>query len=416
MLTKSHSKTKNKNREGLVASSAARKSDLMNPWEGGGQSILKKAEEIATSVLAKNAASVDRDARWPEEGMRTLLAEGFGGLVVPKQYGGKGQGMLMMARVCETISRECASTGICFGMHCVGSSVIAANATDVQRESFLTPICEGKHITTLSLSEAGSGVYYYLPQTSLVSVSRDQYAISGEKVFVTNGGCADSYVVSAVSGDPDAPAGQFSCVVVPGESQGLSWGSNWNGFGMRGNSSRMMTLDGVLVPRSNLLGREGDQIWYIFNVITPFFLIAMASTYLGVAASALDEARAHILSRRHVHSGALSQAPIIQHRFGALWCMLERTRRLVYGAAASFDNGEQDSLTAIMASKAEVAESAVAIVNEAMTLTGGRGYAETSKLSRHLRDARAVHLMSPTTDLLKIWIGKSLLGVPLLAD
>lgn len=414
MLTKSHHK--NKGGERLAASPAARKSDLMNPWEGGGLAILKKAEEIAASVLAKNAASVDRDASWPEEGLRTLLAEGFGGLVVPKQYGGKGQGMLMMARICELLSKECASTGICFGMHCVGSSVIAANATDVQRESFLTPICEGKHITTLSLSESGSGVYYYLPQTSLVSISGDQYAISGEKVFVTNGGCADSYVVSAVSGEPDAPAGQFSCVVIPGGSPGLSWGSAWNGFGMRGNSSRTMTLDGVRVPRSNLLGREGDQIWYVFNVITPFFLIAMASTYLGVAASALEEARTHILSRRHVHTGALSQAPLIQHRFGTLWCRLERTRRLVYGAATSFDNGEPDALTSIMASKADVAESVISIVNESMTLTGGRGYAEESKLSRHLRDARAVHLMSPTTDLLKIWIGKSLLGVPLLAD
>ena len=301
-------------------------------------------------------------------------------------------------------------------MHCVGASVIAANATDAQREAFLTPICEGKHITTLSLSESGTGSYFYLPLTSLVAVPPDHYALSGEKVFVTNGGYADSYVVSAVAGAREAPAGQFSCVVVPSGSLGLSWGKPWNGVGMRGNSSRTMTLGGVRVPRANLLGREGDQIWYIFNVILPFFMIAMAATYLGIANSALDEARTHIMSRRHVHSGALTQAPIIQHRFGILWSMLERTRRLVYGAAASFDNGEADALMSIMASKSEVADSAVAIVNEAMTLTGGRGYAEGSKLSRHLRDVRAVHLMAPTTDLLRTWIGKSLLGVPLLAD
>ena len=177
-----------------------------------------------------------------------------------------------------------------------------------------------------------------------------------------------------------------------------------------------MTLRNAQVSRANLLGREGDQIWYIFNIITPFFMIAMAGTYLGIAASALDEARTHIMNRRHVHSGGLSQAPIIQHRFGSLWSMLERARRLVYGAAASFDNGEADALMAVMASKVEVADSAVAIVNESMTLTGGRGYAEGSKLSRHLRDVRAVHLMAPTTDLLRTWIGKSLLGVPLLAD
>lgn len=197
---------------------------------------------------------------------------------------------------------------------------------------------------------------------------------------------------------------------------GVSWGAPWTGLGMRGNSSRSMILRSVRVPKSNLLGREGDQIWYIFNVITPYFLVAMAATYLGIAASALEEARTHIQRRRHVHSGPLTQAPIVQHRFGVLWGMLERTRRLIYGAAASFDAGEPDALIALMAGKAEIADAAVTIVNEAMTLTGGRGYSEGSKLSRHLRDVRAVHLMSPSTDLLRTWIGKSLLGVPFLAD
>lgn len=389
----------------------------MNIWrDSASGSILKQAEDIAKNVLAKNAHNVDRDAAWPEEGIRALLAEGFGGMVVPRRFGGKGQGLLMLARVCEALSKECASTGICYGMHCVGASVIAANATEFQREAFLAPICDGRHITTLSLSETGTGSYYYLPQTSLVAVPPDDYILSGEKVFVTNGGHADSYVVSAVAGAKEAPAGQFSCVVIPKSTSGLSWGRNWDGVGMRGNSSRTMSLTDARVPRANLLGREGDQIWYVFNVITPYFMIAMAGTYLGLAASALEEARTHIMGRRHVHSGPLSQAPIVQHRIGTLWSMLERARRLVYGAAVSFDNGEPDAIMAIMASKVEVADSAVAIVNEAMTLTGGRGYAQGSKLSRHLRDVRAVHLMAPTTDLLRTWIGKSLLGVPLLAD
>lgn len=388
----------------------------MNIWQASGPAILKKAEDIAKGVLAVNADRVDRDSVWPEEGFKTLLSEGFGGLVVPRQYGGKGQGLLTLAQVCEQLSRECASTGICYGMHCVGSSVIAANATASQCETFLTPICEGKHVTTLSLSESGTGSYFYLPQTSIVAMPSDCYGLNGEKVFVTNGGFADSYVVSAVAGAREAPAGQFSCIVVPSETPGLSWDGAWNGVGMRGNSSRTMTLRNARVPRANLLGREGDQIWYVFNVITPFFMIAMSGTYLGIAASALDEARAHIMNRRHVHTSALSHAPIIQHRFGSLWTMLERARRLVYGAAASFDNGESGALLSIMASKIEVAESAVTIVNEAMSLTGGRGYAEASKMSRHLRDVRAVHLMAPTTDLLKTWIGKSLLGIPLLAD
>ncbi len=378
--------------------------------------ILNKAEEIAKGVLAVNAERVDKDIIWPEKGLRTLMAEGFGGLVIPKQYGGRGQGLLMLARVCETLSKECPSTGICYGMHCVASSVMSANATEVHKEFFLAPICEGKHLTTLSLSETGTGIHFYLPETKLTAIPPDHYSLSGEKVFVTNGGFADSYVVSVVAGDREAPAGQFSCVVVPGNAMGLSWGKAWAGIGMRGNSSRTMTLRSVRVPRANLLGREGDQIWYIFNVIMPYFLVAMSATYLGIATSALEEAQKHVLRRRHVHTGSLSQAPVIQHRFGTLWGMLERVRRLIYGSAASFDAGEDNALIAIMAGKAEVADSAVTIVNEAMTLMGGRGYAEDSKMARHLRDVRAVHLMSPSTDLLRLWIGKQYLGVPFLAD
>lgn len=388
----------------------------MTIWETGTPAILRKTQEIARDVLAPQADRIDRDAVWPASGLAALLSEGFGGLVVPRQYGGKGHGLQTLARVCEILGKDCASTSICYGMHCVGASVIAVNATKAQQDHFLAPICEGDHITTLSLSETGTGVHFYLPQTRLDTEPPDHYLLSGEKVFVTNGGRADSYVVSAVAGSDETRAGQFSCVVVPGDSTGIGWGQPWNGIGMRGNSSRSMILRNVRVPRTNLLGREGDQIWYIFNVITPYFLIAVSAAYLGIAASALDEARAHIVRRHHAHSGPLSQAPIIQYRFGILWGMLERTRRLIYGAAASFDAGESDALISIMAGKAELADAAVAIVNEAMTLTGGRGYSDGSKLSRHLRDVRAAHLMSPSTELLRTWIGKSILGVPFLAD
>lgn len=379
--------------------------------------MLRTVQEVAKDVVAANAESVDRDARWPEQGIRTLQTAGFGGLVVPQAYGGKGHGLLALTQVCEILGQECASTAICFGMHCVGASVIAANATPDQQERYLAPISAGRHITTLSLSEAGTGAHFYLPQTKLEAVSPGEYCLTGTKTFVTNGGQADSYVVSTVAAGPDAPVGQFSCVVVPREAEGLGWGPPWDGMGMRGNSSRTLELRAVRVPRSNLLGKEGDQIWYIFNVVTPYFLTAMAGTYLGVATTALEEAKKHLAKRRHTHTGSsLGQAPVLQHRLGYLWGVLERTRRLVYFAAASFDAGEPDALMALMAGKAEVADCAVNVINEAMTLIGGIGYRNGSKLHRLLRDARAAHLMAPTTDILRIWIGRALLGQPLLSD
>lgn len=379
--------------------------------------LMQKAREIAKEVLASNVAKSDKEALWPEVCIRELQRAGFGGLVIPLAQGGQGQGLLTLAKICEILGQECASTAICFGMHCVGASVISVNATSDQQERYITPICEGKHITSLSLSEAGSGVHFYLPQATLEELNETEFSLNGAKAFVTNGGHADSYVVSAVMSASDAPVGHFSCVIVPSESEGIKWGSNWDGLGMRGNSSRTMELKAVKVPRSNMLGKEGDQIWYIFNVVTPFFLMAMAGTFLGVATSALAEAKKHLTRRYHTHTGSsLAQSSVLQHTLGTLWCKLERTRRLVYHAAESFDAGEPDALIGLMAAKVEVADCVVSLVNEVMTLTGGIGYRNGSRLDRSLRDSRAAHLMSPTTDILLVWIGRALLGQTLLSD
>jgi alkylation response protein AidB-like acyl-CoA dehydrogenase len=378
--------------------------------------LLRLAREITRDVVAGFADVVDQEARWPEEGMRALLGAGLGGLVVPHAYGGKGHGLLVLSQVCEILGRECASTAICFGMHCVGASVISANPTLDQRERYLAPICAGQHVTSLSLSEAGTGAHFYLPQTKL-ELKDDGFHVTGEKTFVTNGGKADSYVVSTVAADADAPMGRYSYVLIPGDANGIEWGPPWEGLGLRGNSSRTMQLRDVVVPSRDLIGNEGDQIWYVFNVICPFFLVAIAGTYLGVATSAVEEVHQHLSKRHHSHVGlTLAQAPILQHRLGELWSIVERTRRLIYYAAASFDASEPDALVAVMAAKAEVADCVVQVVNESMTMMGGIAYRPGSKLHRALRDARASHVMSPTTDILRIWIGRALLGQPLLAD
>ena len=114
------------------------------------------------------------------------------------------------------------------------------------------------------------------------------------------------------------------------------------------------------VPRQDLLGNEGDEIWYVFAVVTPYFLMAMAGTYLGLAQAALDEARRHLMARIYTHTGTvLAQQPIIQHRVGTLWAQVERTRQLIYTAARKADQGDAQALPLLMAAKAEVAECVV---------------------------------------------------------
>jgi isovaleryl-CoA dehydrogenase len=371
-----------------------------------------RAREVARDVAAPRVDETDSGI-WPEEAMRALQAS-LGGLVVPREDGGSGLGLRALAGVCETIGEVCASTAICFGMHNVATAVIGAKPTEHQRKEFLRPIAAGEHLTTLALSEPGTGAEFWLPQTTIIAHG-EGWLLNGQKSFVTNGSKADSYVVSTVAADPDAPPGEFSCVAVWADTPGLSFHGSWDGIGMRGNSSVGARLDDVEVGPDALLGAPGDQIWFVFEVVAPYFLTAMAGTYLGVAQAALTEATEHLRTRRHSHSGrSISTEPVLQHRLGVLWAQVQATRRLVHWAAEEADAGGPEALPALAAAKAQVADTAVSVTNEAMTLVGGIGYRDRHPMERHLRDARAAHVMSPTTDILRTWTGRALLDVPLL--
>jgi isovaleryl-CoA dehydrogenase len=384
----------------------------MSAPAGSVHEAVDRARAVARDVAAPRAEETDAGV-WPEESLRALQ-HSLGGLVVPREDGGSGLGLRALVAVGEVLGEVCASTSLCFGMHNVAAAVIAAKPTERQRKEFLRPIAAGEHLTTLALSEPGTGAQFWLPQTRLTS-DGEGWRLNGQKSFVTNGSKADSYVVSTVAADPDAPPGEFSCVAVWGDSDGLSWHGRWDGIGMRGNSSLAVSLDDVAVGPDALLGAPGDQIWYVFEVIAPYFLTAMAGTYLGVAQAALAEAVEHLKRRRHSHTGrSISSEPVLQHRLGVLWSQVQATRRLVYWAAEEADAGGPDSLPALASAKAQVADTAVTVANEAMTLVGGIGYRDQHPMERHLRDARAAHVMSPTTDILRTWTGRALLDVPLL--
>lgn len=368
--------------------------------------------EVAAAVAAPRADEVDEKKVWPEHTFRALADAKLLGLHVPEELGGHGQGLVALASLTEILGQACASSAICYGMHCVGTAVIAAKPTSHHRERYLAPIAAGQHVTTLSVSEPGSGVHFFLPSTELID-DGDHYLLRGLKHFVTNGSHADSYVVSTLASD--ASHGEFSCILVDDETPGLRWSGEWNGFGMRGNSSITMNLEDARVPRRNLLGEEGDQIWFVFEVIAPYFLTAMAGTYLGIARAAIDYTLNHVRARAYTTGGEpLANAEIVQHRVGQLWSRLEAARQLTYAAAYAGDSGDPAALTAILSSKAEVSDVAVEVINEAMTLCGGVAYRENSVLPRLLRDARASHVMAPPTDLLRLWSGRALLGQPLL--
>ena len=375
--------------------------------------LRQAAHDVAAGVAAPRAAEVDDQRLWPEHTLRALGEAGLLGLHVPEELGGSGEGMLGLAAITEILGQACSSSAICYGMHCVGTAAIAAKPTTHHNDTYLRPIAEGKHVTTLSLSEPGTGAHFYISSTQLTADGND-YVVSGVKHFVTSGGHADSYVVSTMASQ-EAAEGEFSCVILDRDTPGVRWSGEWNGLGMRGNSAITMNLEDARVSRRNLLGAEGEQIWYVFEIIAPYFLVAMAGTYLGIAQAALDYAVAYVKARSYSAIGSsLANADVIQHRVGVLWSRVEAARQLLYSAAHAGDSGSPGALAAVLSSKAEVSDVAVHVVNEAMTLCGGIAYRENDLLARLLRDARASHVMAPTTDLLRLWTGRALLGQPLL--
>ena len=374
--------------------------------------ILAITSEVANRVVRPLAAKIDQDALWPGDGLCALGSAGLLGLTVPRRAGGLGEGLVALAQVTEILGRACSSTSMCFGMHCVATAVIAAKATRHQEETYLRAIAAGRHVTSLALSEAATGAHFYLPRATFQREG-DGFVIDGAKSFITSAGHADSYVVSAVAPGAELDPGTFTCLIVDKEAPGLGFGQRWNGVGMRGTASGPATLAKVAVPATALLGHEGDQLWYVFEIVAPYFLVAMAGTYVGLMQSALDATVEHLKQHRHehTHERLLDNAAIVE-RVAEMWTIVERARTLVAQAALLGDQSSAEAPKHLFAAKIEVAEAAVQVTTIAMTLLGGRGYRENGLLARLMRDAQAAHVMSPTTHLLKRWLGRSVLGLP----
>lgn len=376
------------------------------------EELAARARALAAEVLAPRAEQTDAEAAWPSEQLQAIADAGLMGLHVPKRLGGHELGLRALARIAEELAIGCSSSAMCYAMHCVATAVIAAKATPFQEQRYLAPIAQGRHVTSLALSEPGSGAHFYQPRTTFRVTGRG-FALHGEKSFVTNGGMADSYVASAMLlGDEVDPAA-FSCLLVDSTAPGLDWGPPWAGFGMRGNSSRRMVLNGATLPPGNLLGAEGDQSWYVFEVVAPYFLVAMSGVYLGIAEAALRTAVEHLRTRVHAHTGqTLAEQPLLVEQVADLWRAVGRTRQFVAHAAALWDAGAPDANAALFAAKIEVAEACVYATNTTMSLLGGRGFEAHGKAGRLMRDAQASHVMSPTTHILKTWLGRAALGLP----
>jgi alkylation response protein AidB-like acyl-CoA dehydrogenase len=361
--------------------------------------------------LSTTAQATDREMLFPSVNVKLLREKKLLGLLIPKEYGGLEGDAELFVRVIQTVGSACASTGMVFVMHCTAVETIAKHQP--ANRALLEAAAAGHHLSTLACSERGTGANFYA-SFSTSTRSQDGYVLNGDKCFVTSGGYADSYVVSTRAvGSGDSI--NTSIYVAAKDAPGLSFHGQWQGLGLRGNSSIALKLDNCYVPAQNLVGEMGAGLQIEMTTILPRFLLGSAAVYNGVSQAAFDSAVSHIGTRVHVHTGdSLSMLPVVRHKVAQMKVALDSSVALTEKAARLFQSQSPEALVWLLEAKQLACRTAVNVANTAMETCGGIAYSDALTIERHLRDAQAGGVMAPTIDISLDLVGRAALGLPLM--
>lgn len=376
------------------------------------QAIVDRATEVADEVLAPGAIDTDEKAVFPRASMNALAGAGLLGLTVPKEHGGMGEGLRTMCAVLDVVSQRCASTGMVYLMHLAGVSTYVAAGQRMAATS--RAVAEGRHLSTLAWSEAGSRSQFWAPVSRVVR-NGGGVALSAEKSFVTSAGEADGYVVSTQWVDAESPL-QSMLYLVRGDDAGIQTGPRWNGIGMRGNASSPMKLEGVKLDDTRALSAEAKGMDTMLGVVLPFFMLGNAAVSVGICEAAVQATQKHLVSTRFEHTGqSLADLPNLRARLAEMRIETDRARAHLVSVIRSVEQPGPATQLLVLESKPAAAEAAVKVTEIGMRACGGAAFGRRMGLERHFRDARAAIVMSPTTDHTHEFIGRALCGMELFA-
>ena len=369
---------------------------------------------VIDEVVAPGATEVDASGTFPRKQVDALGAAGVLALTVPGEYGGGGAGLREAADVIRELGSVCGSTAMVVTMH---YAAVAALTAAGDKET-LTVIAAGAHLSTLAFSEKGSRSHFWAPLSSAVLLDDGRTVrLDASKSWVTSAGHADSYVWSSqpLGGDPGA--GPMTLWLVPSGAVGLSVAGAFDGLGLRGNASAPMTADGVTVPLSAMLGADGAGLDLALAAVLPTFLICSAAMSAGLLRRLADETAAHLTRTRFEHLGvSLAQQTVPRARLARLRIEADRTWALVSETLTAVESGREDAQLLVLEVKAAAGEAAADAADLALTVGGGAAFRKESVVERLFRDSRAARVMAPTTDALHDFIGRALLGLPLLGE
>ncbi|MBB6444468.1 acyl-CoA dehydrogenase family protein [Bacillus benzoevorans] len=366
--------------------------------------VYQEGKDFAKSYILPYTELTDKESKFPEETFKALDKKGFLKLLVPEEYGGFGKGLEEHAQACLAFSETCSTTALCYMMHNVAVMCILTHGSDELKRKIFTDIVENGKFMALAYSEIGSGVHFYKPEIS-TEVIGDNTTFNGKKSMVTSGTYASYYLVLA----PAVAEGTLNNWVFPLETEGLSFEpSNWQGLGMRGNSSCPMKIENVTLDSTYRIGAEGSGGDQVFNVVAPFFITGLAAVYSGTSMHMFEISSNHAMDRKYPDGSSLAHIETIQIHIGDIYKNAAAAKAMTLEAARAGASGEADALAKILAARVVASEAAIECGRLAMRVGGGKAYNKGLPTERLLRDAYAGQVMAPSADILTVWLGKVL--------
>jgi alkylation response protein AidB-like acyl-CoA dehydrogenase len=374
-------------------------------------------EAFSTSLpledIASRAATVDREAQFPQESVDGLARAGTLGLAVPDRFGGQGAGPVEIAEAVEQVAAACASTAMVLVMHVVAVRTLAAGIADDEpdgpKHAALVASARGECLLTLAYSERGSRGHFWA-QVSRARADADGVVIDADKSWATSAGEADAYVLACGAAGSDDPL-ETELYLVPADSSGLEVPARFDGLGMRGNASAPLRVRGLRARQEQRLGPPAGGFGLMLQATLPWFVLGSAACCVGVAGAALAAAIEHASAARLEHLGStLADVPGVRARLAEARIRHDQARAHLYAVAHDIAAGRPEAQLGVLAVKAAASEMAVDVTDLCMRVGGGAAYSKYGPLERHFRDARAASVMAPTTDLLHDFLGKAICG------
>ena len=375
--------------------------------------VLSKEQEMARTLFkefAENevkplAQEVDETEHFPRATVEKMQKLGFMGIPQPKEFGGQGCDTLTYVLCVEELSKVCATTGVIVSAHTsLGTDPIKKFGTPAQKEKYLRPLASGELLGAFGLTEPGAGTDASGQQTKAV-LEGDHYVLNGSKIFITNGGEADIYIIFAMTDKSKGTKG-ISAFIVEKDFPGFRIGTKEKKMGIRGSATTELIFENCIVPKENLLGQEGKGFGIAMTTLDGG-RIGIAAQALGIAEGALEETIAYVKERKQF-GRPIAKFQNTQFQIADMATKVEAARYLVYRAAIAKDTKKRFSVEAAMA-KLYAAEVAMEVTTKAVQLHGGYGYMREYPVERMMRDAKITEIYEGTSEVQRMVISSNVI-------